>query len=158
MLLTECAAHVPAFWQGQRLCAVVPDSLLYCFASQTPRSMRLTVHHALIPLVRTCPKNMAVAWLAQMLRQLLGTLPERLTALWTDLKARQAGSSGSDQAAQNEDEIVQEVRCAAMVMHTQLRRALHARHIRVVMHTADDGTWSASCLLFQVRTTAGAGS
>jgi hypothetical protein len=110
MLVTECAAGVPAFWQADALRTAVPDALLHCLAHQRPRAMRLTVHHALLPLVRSCPMEHAQAWLAGPLRNLMGTLPERLATLWAEIAARLAGDVGGSQSKQTDDEIVHEVR------------------------------------------------
>ena len=111
MLVTECAASVPAFWHADALRSAGPDALLHCLAQQMPRALRLTVHHALLPLVKCCPAERAQEWLAGPLRSLMDMLPERLAGMWAELKARLAGEVGGTQSKQTEDEIVHEVRC-----------------------------------------------
>ena len=110
MLVTECSASVPAFWHAEALRSAVPDALLHCLAQQRPRALRLTVHHALLPLVKCCPAERAQEWLAGPLRSLMGMLPDRLAGMWAELKARLAGEVGGTQPKQTEDEIVHEVR------------------------------------------------
>jgi Exportin-5 family len=110
MLVTECAASVPAFWQSQRLRTAVPEALLHCLAAQPPRLLRLSVHHAFIPLVKSCPKERAQGWLGVTMQRLMEVLPDKLGSMWAELKAKVSGQVGEAKSKQTEDEIIQEVR------------------------------------------------
>lgn len=109
MLVTECAAGVPQFWGSERLCSVVPGGLLECLEHQEPRAMRLVVHHALVPLLRSCPPVAAPRWLAPALRQILPILQTQLQNMWLERSARAEAYSQGHAGSQTEDDIVQEV-------------------------------------------------
>ena len=110
MLVTESAAECAAFWRSPSLCHGVASSNLYCLGMQEPRSMRLVFHHALIPLMRSCPRPSAVDWMQKQLTELLPLLSQSVTATWGDLMLKMTGAIGVAKAKQTDDEIVQEVR------------------------------------------------
>eukprot|EP00892_Ulva_mutabilis_P010672 jgi/Ulvmu1/7978/UM004_0211.1 len=109
MLIMECARGVPQFWTSERLRAMLPRGLLDSLDLQEPRSIRLTVHHGLLPLVRSCPPESAEAWLAAAFAQFLQVVGTRLHGAWPGLVARVKGEVGEAKAKQTEEEMVQEV-------------------------------------------------
>jgi hypothetical protein len=109
MLVTECAAGVPEFWASERLCSVVPKGLLECLEHQEPRAMRLVVHHAFIPLLRSCPPMAAPRWLAPALRQILPVVQMQLQNMWVERESRAEAKIQGNGGTQTEDDIVQEV-------------------------------------------------
>lgn len=109
MLVMECARGVPQFWGSERLRSMLPPSLLESLDLQEPRSIRLTVHHGFLPLVRSCPPEAAEQWLAAAFAQFLQLLGNRLHGAWPGLVARVKGEVGEAKAKQTEEEMVQEV-------------------------------------------------
>jgi hypothetical protein len=108
MLVMECASAVPSFWQSEALCTAVPCALLYCLELQPSRPLRLSVHHGLIPLVKSCPVECAQKWLAALMAHLTEFLPGRLGGMWKDMQSKLAGDVGGAKSKQTEDEIIQE--------------------------------------------------
>lgn len=126
MLVMECAKGVTQFWASERLRAMLPQGLLESMELQEPRSLRLTVHHGFLPLMRNCPPEAAEAWLSGALAQFLQVLGTRLHGAWPGLVARVKGEVGEAKAKQTEEEMVQEVRWAPLA--TRVHCLTHNGH------------------------------
>lgn len=113
LLFTHAASAAPPFWTSGALQAAVPGALLHALHFQEPRALRLMLHHAFVPLVRSCPQAQMQTWLAEPVRHLMAFLPGCLSKLRAELQARVSGQLPDAQSTQTQDEIVHEVRSAS---------------------------------------------
>ena len=109
VLITESAAAVPGFWTNDTLRAAITDALLHGLQHQAPRALRLLLHHAFVPLVRSCPPAHMQAWLSGPVSTLMAYLPGHLHSQWAELHAKASGQVQDAPGSQTQDEIVHEV-------------------------------------------------
>jgi len=106
--IVSMAVHrVPGIFANTTLLGQMPASLLAHLEHMEAQHIRLMVRHALLPLVRECPRRAWHAWLPALLPPFLPVVCERLAAYWGAYVSG-AGAPQAEDGIRAQNEVVEE--------------------------------------------------